>query len=111
MHGLANVNILFYYIILYYTILYYIILYYIILYYIILYSTLFLCQYVTSPPHLIDAVLDKMNALTVHPFIKGTTVPTWPGPPRHRGFPITLNDTRSVRLLWTSDRPDAETYT
>jgi hypothetical protein len=37
-------------------------------------------------------------------------IPSGPGPPRSRGFYITKNDARqSVRLLWTSDQPVAET--
>ena len=38
--------------------------------------------------------------------------PNGPGPPRSRGFQITHNDApQSVRLLWTSDQPVAETST
>ena len=38
--------------------------------------------------------------------------PNWPWPPHCRGFSITHNDTpQSVRLLWTTDQPVAETST
>jgi hypothetical protein len=38
--------------------------------------------------------------------------PSGPGPLHYRGFTITLRHTpRSVGLLWTSDQPDAETFT
>jgi hypothetical protein len=38
--------------------------------------------------------------------------PVGPRPPHYRGFTITLRHTpHSVWLLWTSDRPDAETST
>ena len=82
-----------------------------ILFYILFYATLFLCQCVTSPPHLIDAEFDKLNALTVYVFIYGTTATSGPRPSHYRGFTITLNDTHSVGLLWISDRPKAETNT
>jgi hypothetical protein len=78
-----------------------------ILFSILFYSTLFLCQCVTSPPHLIDAEFDKLNALTVYLFIYGTTALSGPRSPHYRGFTITLNDTHSVGLLWTRDRPNA----
>ena len=46
------------------------------------------------------------------PHLYGTTAPYGPGPPHYRGITITHNDTpNSVGLLWTSDRPDAETST
>jgi hypothetical protein len=45
-------------------------------------------------------------------FSNGATPPSGPGPPRYRGFTITLRHTpHSVGLLWTSDQPDAETST
>jgi hypothetical protein len=45
-------------------------------------------------------------------FFQGTTAPSGPGPPHYRGFMTTLSDTpHSVRLLWTSDQPDAQTST
>ena len=43
-------------------------------------------------------------------FFHGATAPR--GPPHYRGFTRTHSDTpHSVGLLWTSDRPDAETST
>jgi hypothetical protein len=47
-------------------------------------------------------------------FFLGATAPSGPGSPHYRGFTITHLDThtsRSVGLLWTSDRPVAETST
>jgi hypothetical protein len=43
----------------------------------------------------------------------GTTAPSGPEPPHYRGFTIThfLDTPHSVGLLWTSDKPDAETST
>ena len=41
----------------------------------------------------------------------GAPAPSGPGPPDHRGFTITLNTPHSVRLLWTSDQPHADTST
>jgi len=42
----------------------------------------------------------------------GPTALSGPGPPHSRGFQTTHNDTpQSVGLLWTSDRPVAETST
>ena len=43
-------------------------------------------------------------------FVFVSTAPLGPGPPHSRGLLITHNDTsHSVRLLWTSDQPVAET--
>ena len=42
----------------------------------------------------------------------GNSPSSGPGPPHSRGFYITDNDApQSVRLLWTSDQPVAETST
>ena len=44
-------------------------------------------------------------------FFYGVTAPSGPGPPRNRGFTITLRHNTLGGLLWTSDQPDAETST
>jgi hypothetical protein len=45
-------------------------------------------------------------------FLFGATAPCGPGPPHSRGFYITNNDApQSVGLLWTCDKPVAETST
>ena len=45
-------------------------------------------------------------------FAFGETEASWPWPPNSRGFYITHNDAlQSLGLLWTSDRPVAETPT
>ena len=51
------------------------------------------------------------NQLNIHFFfLSGTTAQRGPGPPHSWGFYFTHNDTpQSVALLWTSDRPVAET--
>ena len=43
-------------------------------------------------------------------FFLVATAPSGPGPPYYRGLTIT-HTPHSVGLLWTSDQPDAETYT
>jgi hypothetical protein len=57
------------------------------------------------------------NGTKIHKESKGififhfATAPSGPGPPDHWGFTITLNTPHSVRLLWTSDQPHADTST
>jgi hypothetical protein len=40
---------------------------------------------------------------------QGATDPSGPGHPHYRGF--TMTHTSSVGVIWTSDKPDAETST
>jgi hypothetical protein len=48
----------------------------------------------------------------IYYFFMAQQPPSGPGPPQYRGFTITLRHTpHSVGLLWTSNRPDAETST
>jgi hypothetical protein len=42
-------------------------------------------------------------------FFHGATAPSGPGPPHCQGFTSHLDTTHAVGLLWTSDRPVAET--
>jgi hypothetical protein len=54
----------------------------------------------------------KKHSTWYTPFLFGATAPSGPGPRHSRGFSFTHNDApQSVRLLWTSDQPDAETCT
>ena len=51
-----------------------------------------------------------VTCLIFHNFsLRETTASSGTGPPPFRGFTITLTHTHSVGLLWTSDKPDAET--
>ena len=75
--------------------------------------------YDVNPPQLRNLISYNQVKLlgsgdnNVHFLFYGATAPSGPGPPRYRGFTITLSYTspHSVGLLWTSDQPDAETST
>jgi hypothetical protein len=54
---------------------------------------------------------DKVNKIEeiLMIFFHGAAIRSGSGPPQCRGFMITLRLTHSVRLLFMSDQPDAET--
>ena len=63
-------------------------------------------SYISAPPIRLHG-LNRDNFIF---FYFGATAPSGPGPPHSRCFYITHNDApHSVELLWTSDRPVAET--
>ena len=66
---------------------------------------------VLSQKHIEERLVINVNFIREF-FHHGATAPSGPDPPHCRGFTITHIDTpQSVGLLWTSDYPDAETFT